>query len=79
MVSDIPAKSRFPEFMYLRLPRGTNAALDELASKCHRTKSELVRQAILRKVAQKAHHQRESVRPRMRGVAKVANSSHGRI
>ena len=50
-MSDTHAKSRFPELMQLRLPRGTNAALDELASKCHRTKSELVRQAILREVA----------------------------
>ena len=37
-VSDSP-KSKF------ELPRGTNAALDELAKRHHRTKSELVRQA----------------------------------
>ena len=50
-MSDTPAKSRFPELLQLRLPCGAKAALDELASKCHRTKSELVRQAILREVA----------------------------
>ena len=50
-VSDNPAKSKFPELMQLRLPRGTNAALDELASKLHRSKSEIVRQAILREIA----------------------------
>jgi predicted transcriptional regulator len=37
--------------LQLRLPRNTNAALDELASKYHRTKSELVRQVLLREVA----------------------------
>lgn len=54
-------KSKFPELLQLKLPRGANAALDELATKCHRTKSELVRQAILREVAQ-AHHRREGMR-----------------
>ena len=50
-MSDTHAKSRFPELIQLRLPRGINAALDELASKLHRSKSEIVRQAILREIA----------------------------
>ena len=49
-MSDTRAKSRFPELIQLRLLRGTNAALDELASKLHRSKSEIVRQAILREI-----------------------------
>lgn len=61
-MSDAHAKNRFPELLQLRLPRGTNAALDELASKCHRNKSEqLARRAILREVVQ-AHHRREGMR-----------------
>ena len=51
-MSDTP-KSRFPELQQLRLPRGTNAVLDELASREHRCKSEVVRQAILREVSSK--------------------------
>jgi hypothetical protein len=43
-----PLESRFPELLQLRLPRGSNAALNKLATKHHQTKSELVRQAILR-------------------------------
>ena len=50
-MSNIHAKSKFPELMQLKLPRGTNVALDELASKLHRSKSEIVRQAILREIA----------------------------
>jgi predicted transcriptional regulator len=46
-------KSRFPELLQLRLPRGTNTVLDELASREHRSKSEVVRQAILREVSSK--------------------------
>jgi hypothetical protein len=34
----LPVKSRFAELLQLRLPRGTNTALDELASKLHRSK-----------------------------------------
>jgi predicted transcriptional regulator len=44
-------QSKFPELLQLKLPRGTNAALDELASELHRRKSEIVRQAILREIA----------------------------
>jgi predicted transcriptional regulator len=50
-VSDNPARSKFPEPLQLKLPRDTNAALDELASKLYRSKSEIVRQAILREIA----------------------------
>jgi hypothetical protein len=45
------SRIKFPELLQLRLPRGTNAALDELANRLHRSKSELVRQAILREVS----------------------------
>jgi predicted transcriptional regulator len=41
-------KSKFPGPLQLKLPRGTNVALDELASNLHRRKSEIVRQAIPR-------------------------------
>jgi hypothetical protein len=39
---------RFPEQVQFVAPRGINAALDRLADKLHRTKSELARQAVLR-------------------------------
>ena len=39
-------ENQVPKLLQLKLPRSTNAALDGLASKHHRTKSELVRQAI---------------------------------
>ena len=45
-MSETP-KIKFPELLQLKLPRGTNAALDELAKRQHRTKSEFARQAIL--------------------------------
>jgi Ribbon-helix-helix protein, copG family len=44
-------KIKFPELPQLKLPRGTNAALDELAKRQHRTKSELARQAVLHALA----------------------------
>ena len=40
----------FPERLHLVAPRGISAALDELASRQHRTKSEIVRQVILREL-----------------------------
>ena len=43
-------KSKFPELLQLKLPCGAKAALDQLANKHHRTKSELARQAILREI-----------------------------
>jgi hypothetical protein len=44
-------QSKFPELLQLKLPRGTNAALDDLASELHRSKIAIARQAILREVA----------------------------
>jgi predicted transcriptional regulator len=38
---------RFPEQVQFVAPRGINAALDRLADRLHRTKSELARQAVL--------------------------------
>ena len=38
-----PTKSKFPKLLQLKLPRGTDAALDE--------RSEIARQAILREIA----------------------------
>jgi hypothetical protein len=52
-------KSKFPELLQLKLPRGTNTALDELASKLHRSKSEIVRQAIMRYRAKSPSSARE--------------------
>ena len=44
-------QSKFPELLQLKLPRGTNAALDEFASGFHRSKSDIARLAILREIA----------------------------
>ena len=44
-------QGKFPELLQLKLPRGTHVVLDELASKLHRSKSEIVSQAILREIA----------------------------
>jgi hypothetical protein len=49
-MSETP-KIKFPELLQLKLPRGTNAALDELAKRQHRTKSDIARQALLHALA----------------------------
>jgi len=61
-------QSKFPELLQLKLPRGTNAALDELANKHQRTKSELVRQAILREVTSEGLNIDESLTPDARAT-----------
>ena len=45
------AKSRFPELLRLRVPAGASDALDELARRQHRTRSEVVRTAVFGELA----------------------------
>lgn len=44
-------RSRFPELLQIKLPAGVNKALDRLATAQHRTKSEVVRRAVLDEIA----------------------------
>jgi predicted transcriptional regulator len=43
-------RSRFPAVLRLRLPEGVNEALDALANQRRQTRSEVVRQVLLREL-----------------------------
>lgn len=49
-MSERERPSRFQEILHQRVPAGFNAALQELAAQQHTTRSEVVRQALLREV-----------------------------
>jgi hypothetical protein len=48
---DSQSPGRFPEIIHIQTPSGMNRAFNQLASQRHQTKSECVRRALLRELA----------------------------